>query len=161
MGFGFFQVKDLNSRVGVQTESRVLLGTWQREGENNSEINDVIKAILRCSQDFNFLINMHCAPSAGNPADLLSHRLSDLDCTLSEEAWSRVQRIFGTHTFDLMSLDSSCRRDRLGNRLPHFTPNHTPESSGINVFAQQLPFGGNLFVFLSFVLIGPLLRFFS
>ena len=46
------------------------------------------------------------------------------------------------------------------NRLPHFTPCHTLESSGINVFAQQLPVRGNLYAFPPFVLISPLLRFF-
>ena len=56
--------------------------------------------------------------------------------------------MFGPHTFDLMSLDSNSRRDLHGNRLPHFTPCHTPESSGINVFAQQLPVRENLYVFL-------------
>ena len=86
---------------------------------------------------------MQYAPSAENPADAPSRRQSDLDCTLSEEAWSLVQRLFGPHTFDLMSLDS--------NSL---------ESSGINVFAQQLPVRENLYVFPPFVLIGPLLRFF-
>ena len=121
--------------MGVHTDSRVLLGSWQRGGGNNSQLNDVIKAFFRCSRDFNFLIDVHYVPSAENPADLLSHRLSNLDCTLSEEAWSRVQRMFGPHTFDLMSLDSNCHHDRFGNRLPHFTPCHTPESSGINVFA--------------------------
>ena len=155
-----FNSRIRNSRVDVHTDSRVLLGSWQREGGNKSQLNDVIKAILRCSRDFNLLIDMHYVPSAENPADLPSRRLSDLDCTLSEEAWSRVQRMFGPHTFDLMSLDSNCRRDRFGNRLPHFTPCHTPESSGINVFAQRLPSVGNPFVFPPFVLIGPLLRFF-
>ena len=105
----FFKSRTRNSRIDVHTNSRVLLGSWQSGGGNNSEINDVIKAILRCSQDFNFLINMHCVPSVENPADLPSRRLSDLDCTLSEEAWSRVQRMFGPHTFDLLSLDSNCR----------------------------------------------------
>jgi len=68
--------------------------------------------------------------------------------------------MFGPHTFDLISLDSNCRRDQLGNRVLHFTPCDTPESSGINVFAHQLPIRENLYVFSPFVLIGPLLRFF-
>ena len=134
-----------NSRVDVHTDSRALLGSWQSEGGNNSKINDVINAILRCSQEFNFLIDIQYVPSAGNPGDAPSRRHSDLDCTLSEETWSRVQRMFGPHTFDLMPLDSNCRLDQLGNRRPHFTPCHnTLESSGINVFAHQLPIRENL-----------------
>ena len=85
----------------------------------------MIKAVLRCSQEFNFSIDMQYVPSAENPADAPSRRQSDLDCTLSEEAWSHVQRLFGPHTFDLMSLDSNSRRDLHGNRLSHFTPCHT------------------------------------
>ena len=115
---------------------------------------------MRCSQEFNFTIDMQYVPSAENPADAPSRRQSDLDCTLSEEAWSHVQTLFGPHNFDLMSLDSNSRCDLHGNRLPHFTPCHTPESSGINVFAQQLPVRENLYVFPPFVLIDPLLRFF-
>ena len=79
---------------------------------------------------------------------------------LSEDSWSRVLRMFGPHTFDLMALDRNYHRGQFGNRLPHFTPCQTPETSGINVFAQHLPTEGNLYVFPRFVLIGPLLRFF-
>lgn len=154
-----FKGRIRNSRVDVHTDSMSLLGTWQSEGGKNSSINDVIKAILRCSQEFNFLIDMQYVPSAENPADAPSRQFSDLDCTLTEEAWSRVQRMFGPHTFDLMSHDSNCRSDQLGDRLPHFSPCQAPESAGINVFAQQLPLGGNLYVFPPFVLIGPLLRY--
>ena len=128
-----FKSRIRNSRVDIHTDSRALLGSWQSGGGSNTEINDVIKAILRCSQEFNFSIDMQYVSSAENPADAPSRRHSDLDCTLSEEAWSRVQRLFGPHTFDLMSLDSNNRRDLHGNHLPHFTPCHTPESSGINV----------------------------
>lgn len=136
-----------NSRVDIHTDSRALLGSWQSKGGSNTKINDVIKAILRCSQEFNFSIDMQYVPLAENPADASSRRQSDLDCTLPRETWSRVQKIFGPHTVDLMSLDSNCRRHLLGNRLPHFTPCHTPESSGVNVFAQQLPIG-QTFMFL-------------
>ena len=110
-----FKSRIRDSRVDVLTDSRALLGSWQSEGGSNTEINDVIKAVLRCSQEFNFSIDMHS--------------------------------------------DSNSRRDLYGNCLPHFTPCHTPESSGIIVFAQQLPVGENLYVFPPFVLIGPLLRF--
>ena len=142
-----FKTRIRNSGIDVHTDSRALLGSWQSKAGNNSKINDVIKAILQCSQEFNFLIDIQYVPSAGNPADTSLHRHSDLDCTLSEETWSRAQRMFGPHTFDLMSLDSNCCCDQLGNRLPHFTPCHTPESSSINVFVQQLSIRESLYVF--------------
>ena len=77
---------------------------------------------------------------------------------LSKRAWEQVERLFGPHTFDLMSLDSNCQYDATGQCLPRFTPCATPCSSGINVFAQSLPSDHNLYVFPPFVLIAPLLK---
>ena len=53
---------------------------------------------------------------------------------------------FGPHTFDLMSLDGNCQRNRVSLHLPHVTPCATPESSGTNVFAHSLPLDHNIFV---------------
>ena len=72
----------------------------------------------------------------------------------------RFNRDSVRHTFDLMSLDSNCCRDRDGNSLSHYTPWPTPNSSGTNVFAQPIPRGYNIYVFPPFVLVGPLLRYF-
>ena len=77
-----FKPRIRNSRVDVHTDSRTLLGSWQSEGGGNAKMNDVIKAILRCSQEFYFSIDMQYVPSAENPADAPSRRQSDLDCTL-------------------------------------------------------------------------------
>ena len=155
-----FKSRIRNSRVDVHTDSRVLLGSWQNESGNNSEINDVNKAILRCSQDFNFLISMHYVPSAENPADLPSRRFSDLDCTLSEEAWSRVQRcsvripLISCHltaTAAVIGLVIVCRI------LRHATPQSRPVSTCLH--NSCLP--GETFLFSPpLILIGPLLRFF-
>ena len=79
---------------------------------------------------------------------------------LSEKAWLLVERSFGPHPFDLMSLDSNCRRARSGRLLPHFSPWHTPASQGINSFSQPIPLPHNIYVFPLFVLVGPLLRYF-
>ena len=65
-----FKSRIQNSHVNVHTDSRALLGPWQSEGRGNTKINDVIKAILRCSQEFNFSIDMQYVPSAENPATL-------------------------------------------------------------------------------------------
>ena len=80
---------------------------------------------------------------------------------LSEKAWDLVERSFGPHSFDLMSLDSNCRTDRSGRMLPHYSPWPTPASQGVNAFAQPIPFGHNVYVSTPFVLVGPLLRCFS
>ena len=56
-------------------------------------------------------------------------------------------------------VDSNCQKYRSGNPLPHFTPWPTPGSAGVNVFANSLPARQNIYIFLPFVLIGPLLRY--
>ena len=38
-----------------------------------------------------------------------------------------MERLFGPHSFDLMSLDSNCQKDVYGNPLPHYTPWATPQ----------------------------------
>ena len=96
--------------------------------------------------------------SSKNPADFPSRKVSDMDCMLSERAWEQVQRPFGPHSFDLVSLDSNCQHNGTGQCLPHFTPCATPSFSGINVFAQSLPSDHNLYVFPSFVPTAPLLK---
>lgn len=99
-------------------------------------------------------------PSRDNLADGPSRACSDLDCTLSEKAWDLVERHFSPHSFDLMSLENNCRRDRFGQLLPHYSPWPTPASQGINAFAQPIPMGRNINVYPPFVLVGPLFRYF-
>ena len=73
---------------------------------------------------------------------------------LSVGAWLSLER----HSLDLMSFDSNCQKDAYGNPLPHYTPWAISGSAGINVFANPLPAGHNIYVFPPFVLLGPLLR---
>lgn len=108
----------------------------------------------------NFALHLKYVPSTENVADAPSRALSDIDCSLSTVAWTRVQSRFGPRTSDLMALDSNCCRGRDGNFLPHYSPWPTLNSSGTNVFAQPIPNGHNIFVFPHYVLVGPLLRYF-
>lgn len=148
-----------DARVDVFTDNKVLLHAWNNDGCKSSEINNILKDILTCSREFNFTLQLDYRQSKENPADFPSRVCSDLDCTLTDEAWGLVERLYGPHSFDLMALDSNCRRDSGGNLLPHYTPWDTPFSSGVNVFSQPIASDGNLYVFPPFVLIGPLLRF--
>ena len=99
-------------------------------------------------------------PSSENIADAPFRALTDIGCSLSEEAWARVQAWFGPNTFDLMTLNSNCRRGRDGSLLTHYSPWPTPYSLGVNVFAQPIPIEHNAYVFPPFVLVGLLLRYF-
>ena len=42
------------------------------------------------------------------------------------------------HSFDLTALDSNAMRGKEGMPLPHFSPHPSPQSRGVNVFAQDL-----------------------
>ena len=148
-----------NSRVDVHIDNKVLKSALDNDGCRNSAINEVVKEIYRYSRDQNFSIQTFYVPSSSNPADEPSRKCSDLDCMLSVGAWLSLERLFGPHSFDLMSLDSNCQKDVYGNPLPHYTPWATPGSAGINVFANPLPAGHNIYVFPPFVLLGALLRY--
>ena len=109
---------------------------------------------------------MSYVPSGSNPADWFSRKLSNSDAMLSQRCWELLQFEFGGHeghNLDLMSLDSNTQRDKCGNRLRHFTPYPTPDSSGVNVFNQNLSVcdgvNVNAYVFPPFSLISPLLHF--
>ena len=112
-----------------------------------------------CSRERNFSIRALYVPSSENPADGPSRGHSDLDCMLSRDAWLRVERLFGPHSFDLMSLDSNCRCDQNGTPLPHYTPWPSPGSCGVNAFGNPLPVGHNIYIFPPFMLLGLLLRY--
>lgn len=83
-------------------------------GCKSSSVNESVKEILQCNRQLNFAIDVHFVPSLGNPADEPSRTCSDLDCMLSEKGWDLVEGRSGPHSFDLMSLDSNCRRDHSG-----------------------------------------------
>lgn len=80
--------------------------------------------------------------------------------------WQDVQSEFGgprEHSCDLMAFDSNAMSDMAGRALPHFTPWSSPESAGVNMFAQdffvhraimQFPY-----VFPPTLLVGPVLFF--
>lgn len=148
-----------NARIDVHVDNLILKSALDNDGCRNSAVNTIVKRILECSREGNFSVHAFYVPSKDNPADAPSRKWSEADCMLSPEAWSSVERFFGPHTFDLMSLDSNCQRDRSGAPLPHFTPCFTPGSSGVNVFSNCLPSGHNIYIFPPFVLIGPLLRY--
>ena len=151
-----------NSRVDVHIDNKVLKSALDDDGCRNSAINEVVKEIYSYSRDQNFSIQTFYVPSSHNPADEPSWKCSDLDCMLSIGAWLSLELMFGPHSFDLMSLDSNCQKDVYGNLLPHYAPWVTPvfwRSAGINVYANPLPAGHNIYVFPPFILLGPLLRY--
>ena len=86
--------------------------------------------------------------------------LISLIASCSRRRGPEFQARFGPQTFNLLSLDSNCRRGRDRSLLPHYSPLPGPYSSGVNVFAQTIQMEHNVYVFPPFVLVGPLLRYF-
>ena len=78
---------------------------------------------------------------------------------LRPTTWAQVESWHGPHTFDLMALDSNVMVKQDGTPLPHFSPTPLPGSAGVNIFAQHLNSQENYYVFPTFSLISPLLRF--
>jgi hypothetical protein len=78
---------------------------------------------------------------------------------LASLPWCDLERRWGPHTLDLMSLDSNAQKDSDGKALRHFFPWPTANSAGVNLFAQTLQVDDNAYVFPPIPMLGPVLRF--
>jgi len=136
-----------NTRMDVHVDSLAVLQSWQRQGEKNKLLIDMLKELNETALASNSHLFFQFVPSRSNPADAPSRQLSDKDYMLSEESWRRVERHFGPHSIDPMSLDSNTQVDLQGCPLKHFTPSFTPQSSGVNMFAQSIACSENAFIF--------------
>lgn len=145
--------------MDAYTDNMTFLQSWNKQGGKNRHLNEVLKRLYATTLKNNIHLTLKYIPSASNPANIPSRHASDLDCMLAPEVWATVERHFGSHTIDLMSLDSNAQRDATGRHLKHFTPFATPLSSGISVFAQAIPPQENVYMFPPFILIVPLLKF--
>ena len=131
-----------SSGVDVHTSNHVLKSSLENGGCRSCEVSSVLEDIFHSCRKYNFSLDVYYVPTGENPSDLPSRSRSDADCMLSSSACKQVQRLFGPHTFDLISLDNTCQRNRVGLHLPHFTPCATPESCGINSFLWLILFFG-------------------
>ena len=130
--------KSFNARVDVFVDNKVLLDSWEKQISKSPIISDTLKDLFLFTMAHNLSLSLHYVPSHLNPADQPSQVLSDLDCTLSQDMWKRIDITFGPHTIDLMALPSNVHHNRSGNPLPFFSPFPCPQSAGTNVFAQSI-----------------------
>lgn len=153
-----FGEKLRDSRVDILSDNQALVAAWQGQGSKSLPMNDVLKSLFQCTMIFNLDLKIQYINTHINPADAPSRSLSRQDATLSEPCWREVDRAFGPHTCDLMSLDSNAMVGAEGP-LKHFTPFPTPFSAGVNLFAQKVENEINPYVFPPFTLIPAVLGF--
>ena len=154
-----------NAWVDVLVDNQAVIHSWNNQGRRSASLNHAIKQLFFTTLKLNISLHLSYVPTGENPADVPSRQLSAMDSRLTDSLWVVVQKEFGGdgHTCDMMALDSNAMLNCFGNRLPYFTPHQTPESAGVNVFAQDL--ASHLlimqrpYVFPPLVLVGPLLRF--
>ncbi|CAG2235217.1 unnamed protein product [Mytilus edulis] len=149
----------LDSRVDVLTDSMAVIGAWNSQGSKCPALNCIMKDIFQLVAGQNVDLHLSFVPSELNKADGPSRILNTADTMLSNASWVLVDSRFGPHTVDLMSLDSNVMQSVDSRPLRHFTPWLTPETSGVNVFSQDLKAESNMYVYPPYVLIFPLLCF--
>ncbi len=151
-------VKDriLNSRVDAYVDNMALMHAWGRQGCRDIHLSRVMKEIFTVVRDQNVDLNLHYVRSSDNPADAPSRRLQWSDAMLAPETWAKVDRRFGPHSVDLMASDRNAMR-RDGVTLKHYTPCPTPDSAGVNVFAQDLSEDIKPYCYPPICLLAPLL----
>ena len=147
------------SRVDGHVDSLPLVQAWKNQGGRSKALSEVVKSIHELALQYNIALSLTYVPSADNLADAPSRSLSQNDCQLAPEAWVLVEDRWGPHSLDLMALDSNSQLGQGGLRLPHYTPWPTANTSGVNAFAQPIPWEHNVYVFPPLALVGPLLRF--
>ena len=142
-------------------DNKNLLDFWNNEGGKSIPLTNEIKDLFFMTLKPNIILNLHYVPSTFNNADAPSRFSSDIDCSLSDNAWSLVETLFGPHSFDMMAIPSNVKKSKNGEKLRFFSPHPVAESAGVNVFSQNLLSNENYYIFPPFVLIGSLINFFE
>ena len=85
-------------------DNMTLWAAWENGSCRSSLANQELKKIEEMSRAGNFALKLKYIPSNKNIADAPFHTLSDIDCSLSEEAWARVQARFGPHLLTCLDV---------------------------------------------------------
>lgn len=144
-------------RVDLFVDNMAVVCAWENQGSRDVQLSAIMKEIFQMVCVLNVDLKMHYVESRSNLADYPSRKISFVDSMLSVAPWSLVDSAFGPHTVDLMATDSNVMRDSEGVPLRHFTQYPSPQSAGVNVFAQELSKEVNPYVFPPFSLILPIL----
>lgn len=144
-------------RVDLFVDNMAVVCAWENQGSRDVQLSAIMKKIFQMVCVLNVDLKMHYVESKSNLADYPSRKISYVDSMLSVATWGLVDSAFGPHTVDLMATDSNVMRDSEGVPLRHFTQYPSPQSAGVNVFAQELSKEVNPYVFPPFSLILPVL----
>lgn len=109
-----------------------------------------MKKIISDSVEIECRLKLHYVPSAENLADDPSRNISYTDCMLQETIWQVVDGMYGPHTVDLMATDANVMMSTSGLPLRHFTQYPSPQTAGVNVFAQDVAIEKSPYVFRRF-----------
>jgi hypothetical protein len=148
-----------NKRVDALVDNMALVLSWEKLGCKDMSLNKLLQKLFSVVANLNCDLRLQYIPSAENPADAPSRKLSLADARLSSTTWKKLQLLFGPHTFDLMALDSNVMRDNTGARLPHYSPHPLPLSSGVNILSQVLSTEENYYCFPPFCMLEPVVTF--
>ena len=110
-------------------------------------LTNEIKDLFHLSLKLNIVLNLFYIPSESNDADAPSRVYSDSDCSLAGSVCDLLQSTFSPHSVDMMALPSNVMKDQNECNLKFFSPLPFYESSGVNVFAQDLSSQENYYVF--------------
>ena len=133
--------------VDAQVDNKAVVDARNNQRGRSLELNAALKALFFSTARLYISLHLSYIRSGENLADAPSRRFLVFDNKLSGQIWDRVQEEFGGdkgHSFDLRSLDSNAMKDRMGNSQPHFTPVPSPDSAGLNLFAQDLSQHGDI-----------------
>lgn len=122
-------------RVDAFLDSSSCVYAWENQKAKDPELNKLMKALYSLTE-FNVDLKLLYIPSAENPADSISRKLSAQDCMLDRDKFLVLEHTSGLLDIDLMALDSNVMRNRKSEPLRHFTPYPTPLSDGVNVFLK-------------------------
>ena len=129
-------------RVDVGIDSEVLLANLRNGGGGCPLLNDIVKDILDEQVLLKCVLSPFYVNTKVNASDSLTREHVSIDMTLHTNVWRRVRR-FGAScggrdfTHDLMASDVDAKKVQ-GLRLPFFSRYHTPHTSGVNVFIQNI-----------------------
>ena len=123
--------------MDLQTDSQVLIHTWNREGSRSQELSDATKVLFDLVSQRNLKLQLFHISTLDRPSGCLSKS----DWMLAPRVWSRVHSAFRGprgHTLeDLKALDSNAQ-DPVVQKTINANPLLKMQPTGVFLFSQML-----------------------